>query len=93
MTTVATIPESPASQPATKPAEQSVPSAAIHSPGTRSQPSSRPAITLRDRCMVTIQIDSDILLAAEDQAGSQGLSFQEWAQQTFNDSLRAYLGV
>ncbi len=42
---------------------------------------------------VTFQLDQDMLLAAEDQATSQGLSLADWLQQALNDALRSYLGI
>ena len=42
---------------------------------------------------VSFRLDSDIRLACEDQAQAQGIPWQDWLQQTMNDSLRAYLGI
>jgi hypothetical protein len=49
--------------------------------------------SLADRARVTITLDTDILMAAEDQAKSCDQSFQEWCQANLNDALRSYLGA
>lgn len=41
---------------------------------------------------VSFRLDPDLRLACEDQAQAAGHPFEEWLQQTINDSLRAYLG-
>lgn len=42
---------------------------------------------------VSFRLDSDIRLACEDQAASQGIPFEQWLQQTVNDALRMTLGI
>jgi hypothetical protein len=84
-------------------ASQSPPSAAIHGDRshlatvdhpTRYEPSTvATRQSLSDRAKVTITIDPDMILAAEDQARSMGVPFKEWCQQILNDALRTYLGI
>lgn len=89
-------------QPDISPALQSEPSASIHSgrhpiaipTPTRytATPPSGPG-SLVDRSRITVALDTEILMAAEDQAEACGQTLAEWCQVNVNDALRGYLGA
>lgn len=85
-----------ADQLAPQPAHQSGPSSIIHAdraPTRYQAPDPQLRHTLESSRTVTFTIDEDMILAAQDQARSMGMGFNEWCQTALNDSLRIYLGV